>query len=195
VKAAQPSRLVPLGVYGFDAVEPVVLAARVTEDPLPLIGASGTGKTYELNSLSEAFGPSLPPHSSGPARKGRYAATVVSGEVPSDRVLTTRLSAHAIGRNRPDQQRVMVSNRRRRAGWGTGRRRLSNQRFDSASTESLPTLDAPRNPAHDGARQRLVDHHLLLSTQAKDVLRGVAGEQRGGVRLGTELVATEDQPL
>jgi hypothetical protein len=46
VKAPQPSRLARLGVYGFDAVEPVVLAARVTEDPLLLIGASGTGKTY-----------------------------------------------------------------------------------------------------------------------------------------------------
>jgi MoxR-like ATPase len=56
VKASQPSRLARLGVYGFDAVEPVVLAALVTEDPLLLIGPSGTGKTYLLNSLSEALG-------------------------------------------------------------------------------------------------------------------------------------------
>src|SRR3954467_1070319 len=47
--------LCALGVYGFGAVEPVILAALVTEDPLLLIGASGTGKTYLLNSLSEAL--------------------------------------------------------------------------------------------------------------------------------------------
>ena len=34
-----------LGVYGFGGSEPVILAALVTEDPLLLIGASGTGKT------------------------------------------------------------------------------------------------------------------------------------------------------
>lgn len=45
-----------LRVYGFDAVEPVILAALVTEDPLLLIGQSGTGKTYLLDSLSEAMG-------------------------------------------------------------------------------------------------------------------------------------------
>jgi MoxR-like ATPase len=45
-----------LGVYGFDRYEPVILAALVTEDPLLLIGRSGTGKTFLLNSLSEALG-------------------------------------------------------------------------------------------------------------------------------------------
>ena len=45
-----------LGVYGFDTVEPIILASLVTEDPLLLIGKSGTGKTYLLNSLSEAMG-------------------------------------------------------------------------------------------------------------------------------------------
>jgi len=56
VKTAQLSRLARLGVFGFDAVEPVILAALVTEDPLLLIGPSGTGKTYLLNTLSEALG-------------------------------------------------------------------------------------------------------------------------------------------
>ncbi|MDO9694372.1 MAG: MoxR family ATPase [Candidatus Latescibacteria bacterium] len=50
------SRLSALGVYGFERLEPVILAALVTEDPLLLIGSSGTGKTYLLNSLSEALG-------------------------------------------------------------------------------------------------------------------------------------------
>lgn len=45
-----------LGVYGYDSVEPVILAALVTEDPLLLIGRAGTGKTFLLNSLSEALG-------------------------------------------------------------------------------------------------------------------------------------------
>ena len=59
---AQSSRLLPagwlrtLGVYGYDAVEDVVLASLVTGDPLLLIGKAGTGKTFLLNSLSEALG-------------------------------------------------------------------------------------------------------------------------------------------
>jgi MoxR-like ATPase len=56
VKASALSRLARLGVFGFDAVEPVILAALVTEDPLLLIGPSGTGKTYLLNTLSETLG-------------------------------------------------------------------------------------------------------------------------------------------
>ena len=58
--SAPPARssgpyLPALGVYGFGEIEPVILAALVTGDPLLLIGASGTGKTYLLNSLSEAL--------------------------------------------------------------------------------------------------------------------------------------------
>ena len=49
------SYLSGIGVYGFDRLEPVILAALVTEDPMLLIGASGTGKTFLLNSLSEAL--------------------------------------------------------------------------------------------------------------------------------------------
>ncbi|NCC73583.1 MAG: hypothetical protein EOM06_09310 [Sphingobacteriia bacterium] len=44
-----------LGVYGFDHLEPVVLASLVSQDPLLLIGKAGTGKTYLLNSISEAL--------------------------------------------------------------------------------------------------------------------------------------------
>jgi MoxR-like ATPase len=51
-----PPRLAALGVHGFDRVEPVIFAALVTEDPLLLVGRSGTGKTYLLNTLSEALG-------------------------------------------------------------------------------------------------------------------------------------------
>lgn len=50
------TRLDDLGVFGFGSAEPVIYAALVTEDPLLLIGASGTGKTYLLNSLSETLG-------------------------------------------------------------------------------------------------------------------------------------------
>ena len=50
------THLADLGVYGFDRQEPVILAALVTEDPMLLIGRSGTGKTFLLNSLSEALG-------------------------------------------------------------------------------------------------------------------------------------------
>ena len=50
-----PRRLLELGVFVFDPVELVILAALVSEDPLLLIGRSGTGKTFLLNSLSEAL--------------------------------------------------------------------------------------------------------------------------------------------
>ena len=54
---AQPSSyLQDLGVYGFDRYETVILSALVSEDPMLLIGRSGTGKTFLLNSLSEALG-------------------------------------------------------------------------------------------------------------------------------------------
>lgn len=45
-----------LGVYGFDHLELVIIASLVSEDPLLLIGKAGTGKTYLLNTLSEALG-------------------------------------------------------------------------------------------------------------------------------------------
>ena len=54
--AAQRFRLADLGVYGFDRHETAILAALVTEDPLLLVGRSGTGKTFLLNTLSEALG-------------------------------------------------------------------------------------------------------------------------------------------
>jgi MoxR-like ATPase len=49
-------KLADLGVYGFDRHETAILAALVTEDPLLLVGRSGTGKTFLLNTLSEALG-------------------------------------------------------------------------------------------------------------------------------------------
>ena len=54
--AKTPSYLQALGVYGFDRYELIILAALVSEDPMLLIGRSGTGKTFLLNSLSEALG-------------------------------------------------------------------------------------------------------------------------------------------
>ncbi len=45
-----------LGVYGFDRLEPIVLASLVSGDPLLLIGKAGTGKTYLLNRISAALG-------------------------------------------------------------------------------------------------------------------------------------------
>src|SRR3954470_11525402 len=49
-------RLAALGAYGFEAQEPVILAALTSGDPILLIGPSGTGKTFLLNSISEALG-------------------------------------------------------------------------------------------------------------------------------------------
>lgn len=49
------SYLRDLGVYGFDHLEPLILASLISEDPILLIGKAGTGKTYLLNSISEAL--------------------------------------------------------------------------------------------------------------------------------------------
>ena len=54
MSAAEPLRAI--GASGFDRSAAIIMAALVTEDPLLLIGASGTGKTFLLNSLSEALG-------------------------------------------------------------------------------------------------------------------------------------------
>src|SRR6478672_10585982 len=48
-------RLATLGAYGFEAQEPIILAALASGDPILLIGPSGTGKTFLLNSISEAL--------------------------------------------------------------------------------------------------------------------------------------------
>ncbi len=49
-------RFAAIGAYGFKKIQLPILAALVTEDPLLLIGRGGTGKTYLLNSISEALG-------------------------------------------------------------------------------------------------------------------------------------------
>lgn len=50
------AKLEAIGIYGYEAIESVILASLVTADPLLLIGNCGTGKTFLLNSLSEALG-------------------------------------------------------------------------------------------------------------------------------------------
>ena len=55
-RGAAGDRFAAIGAYGFRKVQVALLAALVTEDPLLLIGRAGTGKTYLLNSISEALG-------------------------------------------------------------------------------------------------------------------------------------------
>lgn len=45
-----------IGVVGMAPIEPVVLAALITADPLLLIGPHGTGKWFLLNRISAALG-------------------------------------------------------------------------------------------------------------------------------------------
>lgn len=52
----EPVKLEAAGIFGYEAIESVILASLVTADPLLLIGNCGTGKTFLLNSLSEALG-------------------------------------------------------------------------------------------------------------------------------------------
>lgn len=56
MKSSSTSFLSGLGVFGFDTQETLILSALVSEAPLVLIGRLGTGKTFLLNSLSEALG-------------------------------------------------------------------------------------------------------------------------------------------
>lgn len=49
------SLLAPLGVLGWTAREPVVIAALATEQPLLLVGPPGTAKTLLLERLAEAL--------------------------------------------------------------------------------------------------------------------------------------------
>jgi len=45
-----------LGIFGYRRVEPVVIAALATEEPLLLVGAHGTAKSLLLNRLAGALG-------------------------------------------------------------------------------------------------------------------------------------------
>jgi MoxR-like ATPase len=46
----------PLGLFGWETLEPVLLAALTTRDPLLLIGKHGTGKSFLLERLAKALG-------------------------------------------------------------------------------------------------------------------------------------------
>lgn len=52
----QPGVLVLLGVVGWQAVEPAIVAALATEAPVLLIGPHGTAKSLLLNRLAQALG-------------------------------------------------------------------------------------------------------------------------------------------
>ena len=45
----------PLGLEGWAALEPVVLAALASEDPLILIGRHGSAKSFLLERLAQAL--------------------------------------------------------------------------------------------------------------------------------------------
>ena len=46
----------PLGLLGWERLEPVLLAALTTKDPLLLIGRHGTAKSFLLERLAQALG-------------------------------------------------------------------------------------------------------------------------------------------
>ena len=56
VASDRPSLLADLGVIGMEPIEPVVLAALITGEPLLLIGPHGTAKSYLLNRIAVALG-------------------------------------------------------------------------------------------------------------------------------------------
>lgn len=54
--ATTPGILAQLGVVGMERIEPVLLGALISGDPLLLIGAHGTGKSYLLERIATALG-------------------------------------------------------------------------------------------------------------------------------------------
>ena len=48
VSTKPPSFLAELGIIGMEPIEPVILAALISGEPLLLIGPHGTGKSYLL---------------------------------------------------------------------------------------------------------------------------------------------------
>lgn len=52
----QAGLLESLGIFGWEGVEPVLVAAIATEEPVLLIGPHGTAKSLLLNRLAEALG-------------------------------------------------------------------------------------------------------------------------------------------
>lgn len=56
VARAAPSLLADLSVIGMEAIEPVILAVLITDEPLLLIEPHGTAKSYLLNRISIALG-------------------------------------------------------------------------------------------------------------------------------------------
>ena len=56
-RPATPYFLDELGVVGMTAIEPTILAALITAEPLLLIGSHGTGKSFLLNRTSAAMSP------------------------------------------------------------------------------------------------------------------------------------------
>ncbi|HBK78655.1 MAG TPA: hypothetical protein DDZ83_03040, partial [Nitrospinae bacterium] len=52
---APSSILAGIGLYGLSPLEPVILAALATEEPLLLIGPHGTGKSLLLLRIAEAL--------------------------------------------------------------------------------------------------------------------------------------------
>ncbi|MCY3853320.1 MAG: AAA family ATPase [Gammaproteobacteria bacterium] len=56
-KAPRKARVIrDLGIFGFDHIEPVILAALITEEPMLLIGQHGTAKSLLMTRISEALG-------------------------------------------------------------------------------------------------------------------------------------------
>jgi len=56
-KASRKVRVLrDLGIFGFDHIEPVILAALITEEPMLLIGSHGTAKSLLMTRISEALG-------------------------------------------------------------------------------------------------------------------------------------------
>jgi MoxR-like ATPase len=55
-RGAAPRPLRLLGIVGYDAIEPVILAALAEEAPLLLVGAHGTAKSLLLNRIAAALG-------------------------------------------------------------------------------------------------------------------------------------------
>ena len=145
-----------LGIVGWDAIEPVILAALATETPLLLVGPHGTAKSLLLERLAEALG----------LRFRHYNASIINFDdlcgfpVPDGdhvRYLRTPLDAwdaecifiDELSRCRPDiQNRLFPIIHERRLQGAT----LEHLRFRWAAMNPPPGKDAvPESTTYLGA--------------------------------------------
>ena len=131
----------PLGLLGWERLEPVLLAALTTRDPLLLIGRHGTAKSFLLERLAQALGLEYRFYNASLINYDDLVGIPLPDETQTSlRYITTPTAiwdaevvfVDEINRTRPDSPEQAVSDHPRaaRAGRGTREAALSLGRHE-----------------------------------------------------------------